>query len=438
MKRFMGLVGAAVVAVMSGGCSECAGTPSCRGAPEISIAGQFVEHKSGSAVGGVVVRFVRLSGSELTSDTVSTVSDGEGNFQLRGVARQAGEIVGVLHVIPHAPDAPYVIPDVVLHTSTVRGAGVNLGRLVVNPYLLLIGHVRDRKSLAPLPGVTVVMRRTGGGRAEQDSARFTTDFGGQFSWQPAVLDPAPIEVEFEIQAPGYPRAYRIQRVLPLKYRDSDMTFVVLPAGSGFSYTGQAVRRGSGENVAGTTVEFARISGVPIQPATGIMPLDFFGRFAVAVEPLSDGEVVGEIRVLPPPRFPPETTRVRLRTSDDDTVEFLGFFRYGAQIYLDATLRDALSGEPIEPNTDVTLVRTGGIPLDWPAGAPNRDRRRVSVGGRLEYHAPTAGPGTVGVDLIVEFPVGYLPDTIRNLQIPAHYSDSASSRVVLQVRRRPAP
>ncbi len=418
------------------GCDECAGTPSCRSTPEISYVGQFIERHTGDGVQDVLVTFVRQSGIELLGDTVRARTDGDGYFQLRAPALEDGTMRGHLVITPPAPFPAFTIPDLDLRTNTTRGAGHNLGRMVVNPYLLLIGHVRDRKTHVPLPDATVTMRRISGGRAERDTMTFTTDFGGQFSWEPTLLDPSPILAEFEIDAPGYPRTYRVPRTLVTRYRDSEMTFVILPVGSGLAYAGASVRRGSGEHVPDVMVEFVRISGIGIQPPQLLLPLDVNAAFYLPIEPLTDGALIGEIRILPPPRFPPETTRVEMHTSDDDVVQFLGTFRFGAQVHAVAQLRDDQTFEPIPAGTVVVMKRTSGMPLDWPFPAPDGDFRLIQAGGTLDYHAPTPDSGQVVFDMIVRLPEPFAWDTVRNLTTPAWYSDSAFDIGTVLVRRRP--
>jgi len=127
--------------------------------------------------------------------------------------------------------------------------------------------------------------------------------------------------------------------------------------------------------------------------------------------------------------------VQLETSDDDVPKSLGFFRYGAQVHLEAQLRDG-DGQPLPAGTEVVLKRTGGQPLEWPIPTPDGDLRHLSANGKLVYHAPTPDSGATQFDMIVRLPAPFAWDTLRNLVIPARYSDSASVAGPLTVRRRP--
>jgi hypothetical protein len=416
-------------------CDECAGTPSCHNHPEVSATGQFIERRTGSPVANVRVAFVRRSGIDLISDTATASSDADGHFTLRVGSIYNGVVQGDLLVTPPAPYQPYTVSGVQLETSRVRGDGEVLGRLVVNPYVLLVGHVRDRKTLTPLVGASVTMRRTGGGVLEAAERTFTTDHGGQFSWEPAVIQPAAVQVEFEIRAEGYVRPFVVPRTLQMLHRDNQMNFVIIPVGYGLAYSASTGRRGSGDQPAGLKVQFVRTGGIQVQPSQVEITPDPAGNFAISVEPLAEGTVLGQLRILPPPPFAPETVSVRLSTSDDDTIQRLGFFGFGAQVFMKAELRDASTGQLLPPTTGVTMKRTGGVALTWANPLPEGDLLAVSDSGTIVYAAPAADSGAVVYDMIVRHPAPFIPDTIRNFVIQARFSDSAHVAGTIQVRRR---
>lgn len=415
-------------------CDECAGTPSCRVYPTVSVSGQFVEHKTDRAVSGVSVAFVRTGGIDLINDTLWGVSDRDGFFIARGGSIYSGRVEGKLIVNPPAPFEPFVVPDVVLRAATIRGDGDNIGRLVVNPYLLLVGHVRDRATLAPLVGASVRFRRIGGGALESDMKTFTTDFGGQFSWEPAVLRPDTVHAVFEITAAGYPRVFVVPRDLPLQYREGEMAFTILPVGWGLAYDGATGRRGTGELLPGAAVTFRRTGGIRIKPEQRTLVIDGIGYFPIDVTPLEEGTLYGQIIATPPAPLRPETTSVVMQTSDDDRVRSLGFFGYGAQAALTADLRDASTGERLPRNTHVVMRRVAGVPLAGSSLNPGAGDRFLSDTG-LAYSAATADSGNVRFDLIVLLPSPSLPDTIHNLNVPSLYNDSVTALGVIPVRRR---
>ena len=433
MRRALVLASLCAMTLSAGSCDECAGTPSCTTTPEISYSGQFIDRVSGAPVQGVSISFVRSAGAQLLHDP-SAMSDDDGFFVLRAPALQEGHVAGELRVVPPAPDVPYAIPNVTLRTNSIRGDGGNLGRLVVKPFLFLIGHVRDRFTHAPLPSVVVTFRRVAGGRVAEDTREFVTDAGGQFGWEPAVIDPAPIDATFELVVEGHPRPYVIRRQVGLNYRDFETSFVILPVGWGLAYSAGTLRRGSNEVIPGVAVQYRRISGIQTEPAEGPLPVDGNGSFPIAVTPLSEGSLTAELRVVPPPPFPPETSVVQMETSDDDVVRSLGYFRYGAQVVFSATLRDD-AGLAIPEGTVVMVERESGPALALKPAAPDSGLRVVDASGRLAYQAPTADSGAMQIKLIVRLPAPFAWDTIRPINVPSAYSDSTYDVGIIAVRRR---
>lgn len=432
------LAGLAVLAVPSllTACDECFGTPSCHTWPEISYTGRFVQHRSGVPVAGVKITLRRESGVALSVDTLQARSDADGFFTLRAPGLQEGTAWGSLHVEPPPPYAAFSIPDVALHTSRTRGNGGDLGRLVVNPYVLLVGHVRDRRTLSAIPGATVIVRRLGGGRLEADSASFVTDAHGYFAWvEPRILEPGAVDASFEILANGYGRPYHVRRDVRPSFREGEQGFVVLPVGYGIVYELATGRRGSREPTSPTTVEFTRTGGIVTQPSMVTITADARGRARIMLDPAAEGTVTGTLRIVPPAPFPPETADVQLATTDDDRPSDLGFFGYGAQVAFRASLRDAGTGEPLPPGTVVAVRRTAGVPLDWTRAPADSGLRAVAAAGEVRFEAPTPDSGTVQFDLVVRFPAPFAWDTIGSVNIPSRYSDSVYDAGVIPVRRR---
>ena len=286
-------------ATLLGACGECATTVWCSSEPTLSYSGQFIEHKSGRGVAGVRVTFTRETGISLVADTVVATSDGDGFFRIVANSVENGAVTGTLHVTPPQPYAPYTVANVRLATSRVRGEGGWLGRMMVNPYLFVVGYVYDRQTQAQIPNAAVTIRRISGGRASEDGITLATDFGGQFAWEPQIIDAADIVASFEIKVPGYPRPYIVQRTLQLQYRDDTFAFVRLPVGSGLAYSGTTGRRATGEQLAGTTVQFTRTGGIAVTPAAFTLTPDASGSFPIPLEPSGDGTVFGDLRIVPP-------------------------------------------------------------------------------------------------------------------------------------------
>ena len=436
VQRFLSVCALASLTV---GCGECIGTPSCQVAPEISVDGQIVDHATGRAVGGTAVVFVRDSGLILEADSITAIANGDGFFALRMGATTDGTVHGHVRVAAPAPFQPYTIPGISLATTRTRGDGTFIGRFVAKPYFRLIGYVRDRKTQAPLEGVTVIWRRNSGGRVSQDSMTFVSDYGGIFAWQPEVVQLGTINATFELRAPGQARAYVLTRDLALFFRESETRLEVLPVGMGLSYYAAAVRRGLGLPLSGATVELTRLSGVATLPQQTTITPNQYGSFDIALEPQAPGSLYVRVRVIPPAPLPAESRTVAMATSDDDVKQFLGTIGYGAAAFFGAELRDSATGTLLPDQTPVRIRRVGGLLLQWPSPPPPEgDPRVVNSRGRIEYGAPTADTGAVTFDVTVQLPTPFAWDTIRGITVPSRYNDTLVDRGTLLVRRRPRP
>jgi hypothetical protein len=214
---------------MLGACSECAGTLSCTSSPVISHSGEFINHKTGAPVSGVQVEWVRTSGIEIDDDTIRATSDARGFFMLRTGSIYTGEAWGDLRVTPPAPFQEYRIPNVKVSANTRRGDGGYMGRLVVDPFLIIVGEVQNETTNARVSDGMVTLRRIAGARANVDVVDLPLE-GTRWYWvDPPILDVGTGEItaEFDIRIAGDPRVFLASATIPLLVRDGAMGFVLL-------------------------------------------------------------------------------------------------------------------------------------------------------------------------------------------------------------------
>lgn len=431
--RSLALVaGVAGILAVSGACDVCFGTPACNNPPQISYGGQFIERKSGAPVAGVLVEFVRRSGSLTMSDTVRAVSDGDGFFQLRLDALQDGEARGDLRVTPPLPHSPYVVAHVALSTSRRRADGHFFGRLVVNPYFMLIGEVYDRFSGALVPGATVTLRRKEGAFLEADSMTFTTDENGRLAWiEPAVLQFGILTAEFEVVAPGYPRPYRVERDVVVHHIDGNISFVRLPLGMGLSYKGATARRGNGEHFPGVRIEFRRTSGIAVTPEHYVTTANDNGDFAINLTPLAQGAVTGDLTITPPAPYPQEVLRdIELEASDDDIPGELGVLGFGTHAFVSGHFRYRGTGLPVSGGVLGQVRRVGGLAT---LGRPgDQGLRAFEEDGRLLFAEATTDTGVVLYDITTMLRPPFVPETLKAVPIPSRYSDDPTDLGVIRV------
>ena len=416
----------ACAAAVVAGCDPCAGTPSCKSSPEVSYGAQFIDHASGREVSGVVVEFVRDSGPPLAAPAIRSVSDDRGFFQLRAFAHGDGVVHGKLFVTPPEPYEPFVFQDFTMRTSRVRGDGLYAGRVVVNPYLFIVGEVRDRLTGAPVRDARVTLSQLSGVDVSGPPLQFVTDGDGRFFTQLDAGDVGPISLEAVITAPGYPRSYRInvhQRTQFVDRPARDVT--VLRLRPAFQYVGEVTRRGSREVLPGVTVEFRRTGGIPVSPEVVSPAVNALGLFAITPEPLVDvenGEMTGDLTITPPAPLPVEVIRgLRLIATDGDSGRLLGRFGYGAQVYVRAPLQYRANGAPLRKGILAKLWHAGGLPFTMSEG--DSGIRDTDTTGSVPFIAPTADSGAVVFGMEVRFP-GFAPETIQ-VQARARYDSAAN-------------
>jgi hypothetical protein len=403
-------------------CDPCAGTPICRAYPEVSYGGQFIEHRSGRVVPGVAVTFARTQGPHMLEDTLHAVADGDGFFLMRGKAYQTGTVVGSLTVTPPPPWVPYVVPSLRLETSEVRGEGTFAGRLLVNPYVMFLGEVYDRRLSARVPGAHVTVESVAGPFVTPVLADFVTDGLGRFIIVPEFTAFGNLDFQITLDAPGDPETYHIPfRVVP-DFVDRAPYPILVKFPRVLRYSVETSRRGTGEFFPGVQMRFVRTGGIRVTPDT-LTGAPVRGRFALMPTPLEDGTLTGDLTIQAP-GFPTEViTNLQLLTSFSDSVYFVGILGYGSQVFLAAQLVNRATGlPPAAGSLTGRVTRTGGLPLVFAAGAnvlADSGLRTVNDDGQLPYIAGTADTGAVTFDIEVRVP-GFRRERYAGLQARARY------------------
>jgi len=401
-------------------CDPCAGTPSCRSGAHVSYTVHVVERATGRSVAGTVVTFVRTSGVELVTDTVRSVSDASGFLQLAADAHSDGDVVGNLHVTPVGRPS-YDVSGITLHTTTVSGDGGDLGRIVIDPYILFMAEVQNRlvNSSAGIPNATVTFTRTGGLQIDPPTIHVITDSYGRFLLAPAVSQGGTLEGVLTIDAPGFPRSYQIPTRIDTRYQDvaiRDVTVVKL--GAALLWAGEVYRRGTNQHVSGIRVDFQRSSGIAVDPTQFTTATNEFGLFAIQPTPLGEGALVGTVTVHPPAPWATITApNVRVYTVADDIVRLAGRWGYGAQAYGAIELRYRTTGLPVDSGAAVIFRRTAGVRTQ-----PDSQTNYVNQFGFFGVQLPGDTLGDVVGDFEVRLGEPYGTDIIRGLHLPSLEDD----------------
>ena len=420
MTRVVRVVLSVVLVAGATSCDPCAGTVGCRTEPRVSVTGRTVVYRENRHIAGVTIEFTRTGGVELASDRVTTTSDDQGWFRLAMDARSEGEVVGDLTVRPPAPWSSYTVAGVRVSTRTIRGDGQDLGRIVVDPYLAVIGELRNLRTRGPLPGAYVEFRRTGGVAVSPGTMEWTTDAGGRFFIDPLPTGFGTVEGVLTVVSRALPKTFVVPVRYTTEWRDRvPQNVAVIGLGTSLVYVGDIFRRGSLKGVPGVEVEFVRTGGVQTDPARVVVRTDTGGRFPIVLLPAEAGEVIGDLIVRPPSPLTGFTVSgLRLKTFDVDTIGLIGRWGIGPQIFGGLELFARATQQPLPGGIVTVFRRRGGIRID-----PDTAVERTSPFGTVAIRAAAVDPGEVVGDLEVRLPAPFRADTLRGLRLQSRDDDT---------------
>lgn len=388
--------------LVAAGCDDpCFGVAACVGEPRISYEGQLVRHWGGHPVEGVAVRFARVGGVEVESDTFTVTTGVDGRFTLEVGAEEAGEVVADIEVTPPTR-AAYVVPGMRFRTRDRRGDGDVLPRWVVDPYFPYVGELYFRPTGEPLRGARVELRRTGGTAVPVEVWEAETDQAGRFSILTHVYPPIPGEMEAELTV-TLPAPYGRSVVPGIRLAtthvvDDETRVARWGVGPSLAYFGELFARADLRRLEGVEVEFRRTGGIPVQPEHFVVRTDAGGRFPFPVTPLASGELRGELTVRPAPPALPFTETVRVSTFDTDGGRLFGIWGVGPHLpYAGLVYLDGVAVEGVE----VEFRRTGGIRIE-----PERFTTRSTSYGAFPLGAVPLEVGEVIGELTIRPPAPF--------------------------------
>ncbi len=387
-------------------CDPCSGIVGCTGTARLSLDGRLIVRETGVAVPGAVLAFVRTGGVPLASDSVRTVTDHQGRFQLSVAAGATGVVMGDLVVVPPAPWHAYHARGLQFRTSPIRGEGQILGRVVVTPYLEFIGDLYSRSTGQPLAGARVTIRRTGGVALSSDSIDVTAGGDGRIYFKLDAADAGDMVADVVVEAPTVGRTFRRDGVhFTATYVDQiPAVGAVWSFGAGLPYVGEIYARGSGIRPAGIDVEFRRTGGIPTDPDSFVVATNADGRFPFLLTPEADGEVVGDLVIRPPaPQVPETIPALRMSTADTDQLILLGVWGFGPSLQYVGEFRRLDTDAPVV-DAAVAFQRTDGIQV-----TPSLLTARTGPDGRFLLNPDPATDGEVVGNLTIH-PAAPLHDT----------------------------
>ncbi|MBT6373242.1 MAG: hypothetical protein HOJ74_00815 [Gemmatimonadales bacterium] len=427
MRRFRGWL-FAMAAVVGAGCDPCQELTECFVDAHVSAEGSLVQSDSGEGVAGVSVDFIRIGGVGLAVDSVHVETDGSGRYVLRIEAEDAGNADFRAVVSPPGRE-PYPIPSVVLPTSVVRGDALDLGRWVVDPFIGYIGELQDRRSQKTVSAVrsqsngSVVFKRTGGVAIDPDVVNTTIGLGGRFFIQASAAGAGTVTGRLRIKHPDYPQS-RVIDGFSIRTRFEDTPIQVqgvLFMGLSMDYVGEIFRRSApvGFDHTEFRVRFERTGGVKGSRERYTVGVQSWGGFFLNITPESEGTMVGDITVLPPPPLKPELLgSVALVSHQDETHRWLGRWGVGPSLNYSGEVFRRAAGEQIDlDGVAVQFTQTGGVSV-----TPQTFSVSTLPWGGFSLRMLPATDGVVRGDLVVNLPPPRSPWVIPGIELETFRSD----------------
>jgi 5-hydroxyisourate hydrolase-like protein (transthyretin family) len=424
--RCWALAGAVLPAIV--GCDPCFGVYQCETEPRIAVEGELIVHWDGAPVAGVEIDFFRTGGIDLPVDTVRTMTNREGRFRVVVPTDGPGTVEGAIEVRPPGFSG-YRVDGLVFETTRTRGDGSILPPWVVDPYFPYVGELFSRRTGQPMASAAVEFRRTGGvslyGNLESDgTVRTRTDDAGRFLLLEFVYPQEPGEVvgDLRVEPAAGGAAFSIPgiRLESTHVAYHPLRLARWGIGPSLRYVGELYFRAGRVPAAGVEVEFLRVGGIEASPETFTAVTGADGRFEFPLVAARDGELIGELRIRPPPPYAPElVTGVRVPTFDGDEVRLLGVwgvgfsFNYVGELLWSDTFRPA-------QGIEVEFRRRGGVEVE-----PETFMATTDAAGRFALMPRPLAEGEVIFDLHVH-PSEQGPSvTIPGVRMTTTYADDAA-------------
>lgn len=259
--------------------------------------GEVIFRGTGEKSPGASVEFVRTGGVAITPASVRVTSDSRGFFLLPLDASLDGVVTGSVTVRSADGQRASIYQNVSFATydsTSFRSSGLWAYGERLAWALELWTHDR----LAPAPNVNVEFRRTGGLAISPDRIAAKTGNDGRFEVRASVLDTGTVVGDIVVSPATGPNRV-IPNVRLRTFEGDNLRFAgVFGFGPALRYVGEVLRQ-DGTPVQGAQVTWTQVSGVAASPSVLTGTTDANGRFPLTLIPSIDGEVVGEVRVVPP-------------------------------------------------------------------------------------------------------------------------------------------
>ncbi len=331
--------------------------------PYVEFLGALSNRSAGGPLAGARVTIVRTGGVGLVGpDSFDITANSDGVFYFNVEAQNPGDLIA--DMIVQSPALP----------RAFRRAGIGFparyqfhipeigGTWIIGDWLPYVGVLYHRGSLARSAGITVLFQRTGGIPVQPDTFAVQTNTDGYFALSPTPLAEGEVVGDLIVQPPA-PEPAETIRAQRLTTSDTDQQVLlgVWGYGYGILYGGTLYMRGTGAPVPpGLAVTFRRTGGIAISPDGTGSATNTNGAFALGAAASGPGDVIGDITIVLPAPFPPDTiTGVHVPAFASDEMRFLGRWGVGPSLNYAAVVQRADNDSGVA-GAVVQFQRTGGI------------------------------------------------------------------------------
>jgi len=280
--------------------------------------GVLFRHGSLIRSAGIEVEFQRTGGIAADPDTFVVSTNADGAFSLVTTPLADGVLVGNLIVRPPPPAVPDTIQAIRLQTVDTEQP-ILFGVWGFGYTIFYGSALWLRGTEGPAIGLEVEFQRTGGIGIVPEHIVTRTDSAGRFSLGAGADGAGEVVGDLTVRLPAPLPPTVIPGVRIATFASSEMRFLgYWGVGPSLRYVGQLLRADARVPIADAVVEFRRTSGIAVSPSVLMSRSIESGLFALTMNPLDTGEVVGNLTIRPPAPFRDTTfTGVRLQTFDSD-------------------------------------------------------------------------------------------------------------------------
>ena len=290
-------------------------------------AGELAFRGDRSPLADVDVRFVRTGGLLTRPATFATRTGADGRFGITLLADSVGQVVGDLVVVRGGGAAPLTFRDVRISVTTYDSVRF-IGRFPIGQQILYAAQLVQRADGRPAAGWTVTFRRTSGIALRNDSfSAVSVDWGG-FAIAPDTREEGTVQGTLTAREPVTGREIPLGPVSLATFEGDEVRFAgTYRVGPSLLYVGELLQLDTDTPIVGARIEFRRTGGIATAESLLVERSNAQGRFRLAPTPLAAGDVLGDLRVMPPPPFRDTVfSGVRLTTFETDDVRLRDVWR----------------------------------------------------------------------------------------------------------------